>query len=53
MNVNNGEILAMTSLPDFHPNTKKANDNNKFNKNTLGVYEFGSVMKIFTTSNGD
>ena len=52
MNVNNGEILAMTSLPDFDPNTKNANDNDKFNKNTLGVYEFGSVMKIFTAAMG-
>ncbi len=61
MNVNNGEILAMTSLPDFDPNTKLfnyssnykiADNQNKFNKNTLGVYEFGSVMKIFTTAIG-
>ena len=52
MNVNNGEILAMTSLPDFDPNTKNVNDKDKFNKNTLGVYEFGSVMKIFTAAMG-
>ena len=37
MNVNNGEILAMTSLPDFDPNTKNVNNNDKFNKNTLGA----------------
>ena len=52
MNVNNGEILSMTSLPDFDPNTKNVNNNDKFNKNTLGVYEFGSVMKIFTAAMG-
>ena len=58
LNVNNGEIIAMTSLPDFDPNASyeqiadKMRPINKFNRNTLGVYEFGSVMKIFTTAIG-
>ncbi len=58
INVNNGEIIAMTSLPDFDPNASyeqiadKMRPINKFNRNTLGVYEFGSVMKIFTTAIG-
>ena len=52
MDVNNGEILSMVSLPDFDPNSKITKDSHLFNKNTLGVYEFGSVMKIFTTAIG-
>ena len=52
MEVNTGEILSMVSLPDFDPNSKNFDENSTFNKNTLGVYEFGSVMKIFTTAIG-
>ena len=49
MNVNNGEILSMVSLPDFDPNKrKKINDVNFINRATKGVYEFGSVFKTFT-----
>ena len=49
MNINNGEILSMVSLPDFDPNLS---DGEKFNRNTLGLYEFGSVMKTFTVAIG-
>ena len=49
MNINNGEILSMVSLPDFDPNIS---DGEKFNRNTLGLYEFGSVMKTFTVAIG-
>ena len=52
IDINNGEILSMVSLPDFDPNLKVTNDHNMFNKNTLGLYEFGSVMKTFTTAIG-
>ncbi len=52
IDINNGEILSMVSLPDFDPNLKVTNDQNMFNKNTLGLYEFGSVMKTFTTAIG-
>jgi cell division protein FtsI (penicillin-binding protein 3) len=49
MNVNNGEILALVSLPDFDPNKrKKITDVNFINRVTKGVYEFGSVFKTFT-----
>ena len=49
MNVNNGEILSMVSLPDFDPNKrKKIVDLNYINRVTKGVYEFGSVFKTFT-----
>lgn len=49
INVDNGEIISMVSLPDFDPNQSIGN---KFNRNTLGVYELGSVMKTFTTAIG-
>ena len=52
IDINNGEILSMVSLPDFDPNLKIINNHNMFNKNTLGLYEFGSVMKTFTTAIG-
>ena len=49
MNVNNGEILSLISLPDFDPNKReKITDINFINRATKGVYEFGSVFKTFT-----
>ena len=49
MNVNNGEILSLVSLPDFNPNKReKISDINYINRATKGVYEFGSVFKTFT-----
>lgn len=49
MDVHTGEVVAMTSLPDFDPNDPMASpDNNRFNRATLGVYEMGSVFKAVT-----
>ena len=49
MNVNNGEILSLVSLPDFDPNKReKIFDKNYINRATKGIYEFGSVFKTFT-----
>ncbi|MDC1154648.1 penicillin-binding protein 2 [Candidatus Pelagibacter sp.] len=49
MNVNNGEILSLVSLPDFNPNKReKITSTNFINRATKGVYEFGSVFKTFT-----
>ena len=43
-----GEVVSMVSLPDFDPNDPaRAPDETRFNRNTLGVYELGSVFKIF------
>lgn len=52
MDVNNGQIVAATSLPDFDPNRVTSNPTapEMFNRVTLGVYEPGSVFKIFTTA---
>ena len=49
MNVENGEIISLVSLPDFDPNKREANNNvNLINRATKGVYEFGSIFKTFT-----
>ena len=49
MDVTNGEILSLVSLPDFDPNKReKISDKNFINRATKGVYEFGSVFKTFT-----
>jgi cell division protein FtsI (penicillin-binding protein 3) len=49
MNIRNGEILSLVSLPDFDPNKReKISDTNFINRATKGVYEFGSVFKTFT-----
>jgi cell division protein FtsI (penicillin-binding protein 3) len=51
MDARTAEILAMVSLPDFDPNKAgQASDDARFNRLTLGVYEMGSTMKIFTTA---
>jgi len=49
MDVNNGEILSLVSVPDFDPNRREnITDVNFINRATKGVYEFGSVFKTFT-----
>ena len=53
MNVNNGEILSMVSLPDFNLNKREdIKDVNYINRATKGVYELGSVFKTFTIAAG-
>lgn len=51
MDVKNGQVLAMVSLPDFDPNKNlKVSDRAMFNFATKGVYEAGSVFKVFNTA---
>ena len=57
MDVHTGEIIAMASLPDFDPNqrppvatTGDAGDSPLFNRAIQGVYELGSVFKIFAVA---
>ena len=53
MNINNGNILSMISLPDYDLNKRqKINDLKFINRATKGVYEFGSVFKSFTIAAG-
>ncbi len=45
------EIVAMVSLPDYDPNhPDKINKDTSFNSSTLGIYEMGSIFKIFTVA---
>ena len=53
MNINNGEILSLVSVPDFNLNVRKdISDKNYINRATKGVYELGSVFKSFTIAAG-
>ena len=53
MNVNNGEIFSMVSLPDFNLNERETiEDVNYINRVTKGTYELGSVFKTFTIASG-
>ena len=53
MDVNNGGIVSMVSLPDFNLNERKVITNVDYiNRATKGVYEFGSVFKTFTVAAG-
>jgi cell division protein FtsI (penicillin-binding protein 3) len=59
MDVHTGEIISMVSLPDFDPNNRPRvltegdqSDSPLFNRAVQGVYELGSVFKIFTTAQG-
>ncbi len=49
MDVNNGEVLSLVSLPDFDPNKRiDISDLKYINRVSKGVYELGSVFKTFT-----
>src|SRR5688572_14009677 len=51
MDVNTGEVIAMSSLPDYDPNNRdEALDPDRMNRATVGVYEMGSTFKGFTTA---
>lgn len=53
MDVRTGEVIASVSLPDYDPNQPASGKSeNRFNKATLGSYEFGSVFKLFTVAMG-
>ena len=51
LDVETGELLAMASLPSFDPKEPAAADEERlFNRASLGIYEMGSVFKIFTAA---
>ena len=53
MDINNGNILSMISLPDYDLNKReKINDLKFINRASKGIYEFGSVFKSFTIAAG-
>ena len=49
MDARTGEVVALTSLPDFDPNlVAESSGDARFNRATLGVYEPGSTLKTLT-----
>jgi cell division protein FtsI (penicillin-binding protein 3) len=51
MDVTTGEVVALTSLPDYDPNNPSdALDPNRINRLAVGVYEMGSTFKAITTA---
>lgn len=51
MNVKTGEVLGMTSQPDYDPNNPvEALDPDRMNRASSAVYEMGSTFKLFATS---
>jgi len=53
MDINNGEILSLVSLPDYDLNKRISITEDIYtNKITKGVYELGSVFKTFTLAAG-
>ncbi|MEJ0097788.1 MAG: penicillin-binding protein 2 [Bauldia sp.] len=49
LNAHTGEVVAMSSLPDYDPNNPvDANQPDRLNRMTAGAYELGSVFKSFT-----
>ena len=51
MNSRTGEMLAMVSLPDFDPENRGLDSaSNRMFKPLRGVYEMGSIFKIFNTA---
>lgn len=57
MDVQTGEVISAVSLPSFDPNDRPrpavsgdASDSPLFNRSVQGVYELGSVFKIFAAA---
>ncbi len=51
MDVNNGDIISLVSLPSFNINKRETIKDKKYiNKITKGVYELGSIFKTFTVA---
>jgi cell division protein FtsI (penicillin-binding protein 3) len=51
LDVATGEIVGMVSLPDFDPNRyQRATVEQRFNRNSQGSYELGSLFKLFTVA---
>ena len=53
MNIKNGEILGLMSLPDFDPNQSgTASPDSRLNRASMSVYELGSTFKPITMALG-
>ncbi|MFK8034388.1 MAG: peptidoglycan D,D-transpeptidase FtsI family protein [Hyphomicrobiales bacterium] len=51
MDVHTGEVIAMSSQPDYDPNIPaQALEKDRMNRASAGVFEMGSIFKTFTTA---
>jgi len=51
MDVKTGRVVALSSVPDYDPNENiKVGERAMFNFATKGIYEAGSVFKVFNTA---
>ena len=51
LNAKTGEVIAMSSLPDYDPNIPaQALERDRMNRMSAGTYEMGSTFKSFTTA---
>ncbi|BAB48907.1 MULTISPECIES: peptidoglycan D,D-transpeptidase FtsI family protein [Mesorhizobium] len=51
LNVKTGEVIAMASVPDFDPNNPyNAQEKDRLNRMSAGLYEMGSTFKSFTSA---
>lgn len=51
LNVHTGEVVGMSSLPDYDPNNPvEALQKDRLNRMSAGTYEMGSTFKTFTTA---
>ena len=51
LNAKTGEVIAMSSLPDYDPNIPaQALEKDRMNRMSAGTYEMGSTFKSFTTA---
>ena len=51
LNVHTGEIVGMSSLPDYNPNNPvDALKKDRLNRMSAGLFEMGSTFKMFTTA---
>jgi len=51
LNIKTGEVVAMASVPDFDPNNPyNAQEKDRLNRMSAGLYEMGSTFKSFTSA---
>jgi len=51
LDIHSGEIVSLVSLPDYDPNKRdQALAKDRYNRVTSGVFELGSVFKMFTVA---
>ncbi|XCE46084.1 penicillin-binding protein 2 [Candidatus Liberibacter asiaticus] len=53
LNVSTGEVISMVSIPDYDPHEAfKGKKEGWFNRISYGIFEMGSIFKVFTIAMG-